>query len=125
MPLYELLVIARCVAPLHSFNRAMVGSDQDLHKKILRTCALHILDSNGVVREFTNIGKKRLPYRMKRHQEIHDRGNYYSMLFDSSPSTMESLRKTLDLHTDVIRHTVIKTGDSLSGVSAYQDPAEL
>eukprot|EP00842_Homolaphlyctis_polyrhiza_P004951 jgi/Hompol1/5457/HPOL_004452-RA len=95
------------------------------HKALLKTCALHILDNNGVVRQFTNLGKMALPYRMKRHQEIFDAGSYFTMQFDSSPEIMQSLSKLLALNEDVIRHTMIKAGDSIKAITTRTPPEHL
>lgn len=91
-----------------------------------------ILDQRGVVRQFQNLGDRDLPYRMKRHQEIHSVGkysefkrSYFSMLFDSSPATMIQLQNSLKKNENVIRHTVVKMGDSLSSISEYKDPREI
>jgi ribosomal protein S6 len=47
------------------------------------------------------------------------------MLFDSSPATMIQLQNSLKKNENVIRHTVVKMGDSLSSISEYKDPREI
>ncbi|KAJ3081795.1 hypothetical protein HK102_002124, partial [Quaeritorhiza haematococci] len=132
MPLYELICIARTTATNHlplptaasaaasAASKAFKSKDADL-ANLMKTAGLHILDRGGVVRKFENIGSRQLPYRMRRHQEIFDHGHYWSMLFDASPSTMQSLLKTLSYDERVIRHTSIKVGDSLQKVTQVND----
>lgn len=54
---------------------AQVSADTKGSKQVLRDTCLHILNNGGVVREMKALGAvKRLPYRMKRHQVIHNEG---------------------------------------------------
>lgn len=53
---------------------------------------------------------------MKTHQEIFDQGRYWFMTFDASPSTMDSLYRTLKHDERVIRHAVVKVADTLPGI---------
>ncbi|KAJ3331843.1 hypothetical protein HDU91_003229 [Kappamyces sp. JEL0680] len=101
MPLYELVMIAKSQARKGTM-KAMANNPMDPEKKhlkeLLKFCATHVLDNKGVVREFENSGTRDLPYRMKRHQEIHERGIYLTMKFDSSPRIMMTLSKALSLN---------------------------
>ncbi|KAI8919647.1 ribosomal protein S6 [Entophlyctis helioformis] len=125
MPLYELVVIARTRAKVMALSQEAIQTDKVVHKKLLKFCAQNVLDNNGVVRQFVNLGKRSLPYRMKRHQEIFETGSYYAMHFDSSPDTMSQLSRSLALNEDVVRHTVIKVGDSLKATTAFTAPEKL
>ncbi|KAL2916463.1 hypothetical protein HK105_203896 [Polyrhizophydium stewartii] len=122
MPAYELVLIARAASAISTSEAAQFKA---LHKTLLKSCATHVLDSNGVVRQFSFLGWKPLPYRMKRHQEIFTHGSYYTMLFDSSPETMSSLSKSLALNESVVRHTIINCGDSLKAVTSFTPPERL
>lgn len=121
MPLYELVLIVK--------NQAKTAAQQpkvkQMHKALLKACGMRILDNKGVLRSFTNLGFRTLPYRMKRHQEIFSTGNYYAVKFDSSPKFMQELHDSLKTNEYVIRHTTIKLGDSLKTISDYNDPKEL
>lgn len=47
------------------------------------------------------------------------------MLFDSSPSSMIKLSRSLKLNETVIRHTMLNLGSKLSAVSPYINPNTL
>ncbi|KAI9098733.1 hypothetical protein DFS34DRAFT_87485 [Phlyctochytrium arcticum] len=97
-------------------------------QKVLKTAALHILDSQGVVRRFDKLQVRpsdALPYRMKRHQEIFERGEYYTMEFFAAPKVMKELSRTLSYDENVIRHTMIKLGDSVRDLTNYTLPENL
>ncbi|EGF80454.1 hypothetical protein BATDEDRAFT_25050 [Batrachochytrium dendrobatidis JAM81] len=117
--MYELVLIARTKVNSMSIATGVLQAEKAKHKQLLKQCAMHVLDNNGVVRQFINLGKKDLPYRMKRHQEIHAKGAYFTMQFDASPLVMKSLSSSLALNEDVIRHTVINCGDSLEAVTTH------
>ncbi|KAJ3333152.1 hypothetical protein HDU76_011069 [Blyttiomyces sp. JEL0837] len=125
MPLYELLCIARMGAAQAATAKGnataaaeLIGGSQfAIAAQVARTASLHVLDRGGVVRNIRAIKADQLPYRMKRHQEIFTNGSYYCMQFDSSPETMDSLRRALHFDERVIRSTIIKLGDSLKDVS--------
>ncbi|KXS13687.1 hypothetical protein M427DRAFT_366635 [Gonapodya prolifera JEL478] len=93
--LYELVCIAR-------------NHGQDGVRDLVRQSALFVLDNNGVVRGFQNMGANLPLYqRIKAHQEWHTHGWYWAMQFDSSPSTMQSLLTNLKLDERVVRATTI------------------
>lgn len=120
MPKYELVLLARTISAANATIEATL-KNKGMHKQLLKSCATHVLDRNGVVRKFTNLGDRQLPYRMKRHQEIFDQASYFCMEFDSCPKTMITLQKSLKLNEAVIRHTVINMGDSLKAVTNYTE----
>jgi small subunit ribosomal protein S6 len=121
MPLYELTLLARTVQAAQATLQSAIET-KNMHQKLLKSCALHVLDKKGVVRQFQNLGERSLPYRMKRHQQIFDYASYYSMTFDCSPRTMIRLQKSLKLNENVIRHTVVKLGDNIPSITDYRDP---
>ena len=88
--------------------------------------ATHILDKGGVVRGFSSLGHdQELPYRMRKHQNIYNRGSIYSMIFDAGPSLLPSIKQQLSFDEDVLRATIIKMGDSIGKVSSYTPPEKL
>ncbi|TPX35301.1 hypothetical protein SmJEL517_g02332 [Synchytrium microbalum] len=86
----------------------------------MKLAALHVLDRNGVVRKLTHSRPDALPYRMKRYREVHSTGSYMTMEFDAHPSTMESLLKAVAFEEHVIRHNVIKLGDSVKKTASLR-----
>ncbi|KAJ3273007.1 28S ribosomal protein S6, mitochondrial [Terramyces sp. JEL0728] len=120
--LYELLLIAKSNT---TRDIPKLTAQNEQLKSLLTFCAKHVLDSNGVVREITNLGQKQLPYRMKRHQEIFDQGQYFSMKFDSSAQTMFNLKKALNLNETVIRNSIVKLGSSLASTTDYVPPEKM
>jgi small subunit ribosomal protein S6 len=120
MPLYELLVITKCLRTATAVS-ALVR-EAGIAKSVLSFSARHVLDNGGVVRNFQNLGTKQLPYRMKRHQEIFDHGSYYTMKFDSSPKVMQNLSHSLKLNENIIRHSIVNLGSKLGEISDYEPP---
>ncbi|KAJ3347973.1 hypothetical protein HDU83_001628 [Entophlyctis luteolus] len=139
MPLYDLVCISRLTKPLalgekvaESATAKAVGSVlssntgmlSDAVKPLMRTVALRVLDSGGVVRGFQKSSELDLPYRMRRHQETFSQGLTWAMQFDASPRAMAGLRRDLSFDERVIRFSVVKLGDSLRECTgAYTVPA--
>ncbi|EIM79907.1 uncharacterized protein STEHIDRAFT_68936 [Stereum hirsutum FP-91666 SS1] len=99
MPLYNILVIA-------------AHNPQYIHiKELVRQSALQILDNGGVVRSLNYMGTQTLPQRMRRHKQIFEHGDYWTMSFDASPKSQKSLSSILRKDPRVIRSTVIKMGE--------------
>ncbi|TPX42910.1 hypothetical protein SeMB42_g02282 [Synchytrium endobioticum] len=118
MPLYELVCIVRAHPQILSrtvgYTSAISNVDYDQKtKSLMKMAALHILDGNGVVRKLTHSSHTVLPYRMKKYREIHATGSYVTMVFDAHPSMMETLKRAVEFEEHVIRHTVVKLGDSV------------
>ncbi|KAI9019055.1 ribosomal protein S6 [Hyaloraphidium curvatum] len=105
MPLYEIVCIARA------------GMSNSAMRRLLRNSALHVLDNNGVVRAFEPMGKDLPLYSRIKKGEWHTRGTYWAMQFDSKPETMKTLSRLLSLDDFVLRHTIIKLGNSLTAKS--------
>ena len=128
MPFYELVLIAKAIPSSQSSVSSNLAM-KNIHKKLLKLCATHVLDRNGVVRQFNHLGERPLPYRMKRHQQIFDyarykySSSYFAIQFDANPATMKSLCDELKHNEAVIRHTVINMGNSLKAVTQHQEPA--
>ncbi|KAJ3154785.1 Axonemal dynein light intermediate polypeptide 1 [Geranomyces variabilis] len=152
MPLYELVCIARAAAgrsALHARKPAAVATGLssfldrsassaqqppatpelaplDQTRALIKESAIQVLDSRGVVKGFELLHTNQpLPYRMKRHQEIFDSGDYWCMQFFSSPETRKKLSKSLDFDERVIRHTIMKVGESMSEITGYTPPERL
>ncbi|KAJ3183374.1 hypothetical protein HDU87_006693 [Geranomyces variabilis] len=153
MPLYELVCIARAAAgrsALHArkpaagvatglssfLDRSASSAQQspptpelaplDQTRALIKESAIQVLDSRGVVKGFELLHTNQpLPYRMKRHQEIFDSGDYWCMQFFSSPETRKKLSKSLDFDERVIRHTIMKVGESMSEITGYTPPERL
>ncbi len=73
---------------------------------------------------FGLLGHRTLPYRMKRHQVVHTRGTYITMAFAASPTVMEGLERNLAFNEDVIRHSIVKRGESLPEVTGLATPVK-
>ncbi|KAI8919089.1 hypothetical protein DFJ77DRAFT_507933 [Powellomyces hirtus] len=90
---------------------------------LMKQSAIQILDLKGVVKHFELLkSDETLPYRMKRHQEIFSTGDYFTMQFYASPQTKQTLSKSLDFDERVIRHTIMKIGESMSEITGYTLP---
>ncbi|KAI8971682.1 30S ribosomal protein S6 [Mycotypha africana] len=109
MPFYELVCIAR--------HNMLEGNLKDL----LKTSAKHVVSRGGVVRGFDNWGEMKIPHRIKRHQEYHTDGRYWTMHFYANPLILQDLGKQLSVDSRVLRHTFIKLGEKLEDVVERPD----
>jgi ribosomal protein S6 len=116
MPCYELMLIAT-----EAVHPTPLPHQRESAKAVLRSSALMILDNGGVVREVRAFGNSvPLAYKMKRHQIIHTSGRHLAMTFDSSPATMELLKKSLGYDERIIRQTFLKQGEKLKHISIVE-----
>lgn len=104
--LYELLAIARTRVSIANRN---VHEDA---KAVASTVGKLIIENRGVVRRIVAIGPKHLPKFMKKGQEKHFQGNYFTMLFDVSPSAQNELSRILKNDPRVIRSVIYKVDTS-------------
>ncbi|ORY94002.1 30S ribosomal protein S6 [Syncephalastrum racemosum] len=110
MPFYELVCIAR--------SKLVENNLRDL----IKTTATHVMNQGGVVRGFDNLGtEKKLPHRIKRHQEYHTKGDFWVMHFHANPLMVQNLSKKLLVDSRVLRHTFIKLGDKLDTIITRPD----
>jgi len=104
MPLYKML----CIAAHYS--------DYKHIKDLVHHSASHILKNGGVVRKLTSWGTLSLPQRMRRHQQYHTVGDYWTMAFDASPKLLNTLRRSMRDDPRVIRCTVLKQGERVQDI---------
>jgi len=104
MPFYQMLCIT---AHFNEYKHI---------KELVRQTASHVLNAGGAVRGINSWGTCRLPQRMKRHQQYYDRGDYWTMHFDTSPRTLKSLNSIMRSDPRVIRWTMLKLGERIEDV---------
>ncbi|KAI8817503.1 uncharacterized protein EV422DRAFT_215595 [Fimicolochytrium jonesii] len=93
---------------------------------LMKMAATQIMDRKGVVKGFSIMEQNRqLVYRMKRHQTIFDKGDTWTMEFYASPQSVRQMSKSLNFDERVIRHTVVKLGESLSELTGYRRPENI
>ncbi|GHJ89289.1 hypothetical protein NliqN6_5691 [Naganishia liquefaciens] len=102
MPLYELVCIA---AHNPSTNKDLYSLVHNVASTVLRT--------GGVVRDIKNMGVRKLPQRMRRHQQYYTVGDHFSMTFDTSPPVLARLNETLRSDPGIIRWTMLKKGSTM------------
>ncbi|KAK3577391.1 hypothetical protein CHS0354_032239 [Potamilus streckersoni] len=95
MPSYEVALILRSALERVQLSAALK-----------RTCQV-VFDNGGTIRSLENLGLRQLPYAMKSHGHRSKHGNYFIINFDSSPSAVKSVGKTLNIDEDIIRQTII------------------
>ncbi|GAW05428.1 37s ribosomal protein mrp17 [Lentinula edodes] len=83
MPLYQMLCIS---THFREYKHIKQLVDQ--------TCR-HIMNNGGVVRKIDSWGTFGLPQRMKRHAGYNTYGDYWTLHFDTSPRTLQSLNKIM------------------------------
>ncbi|KAK7687113.1 hypothetical protein QCA50_009615 [Cerrena zonata] len=104
MPLYRML----CISPHYP--------DSTHIKKLVKTTALQVMNSGGVVRNIKSWGALTLPQRMRRHKQIYNVGHYWTMTFDTSPRTLKDLGASLRQDPAVIRWTMLKQGEKAEDI---------
>ncbi|ESK97151.1 37s ribosomal protein mrp17 [Moniliophthora roreri MCA 2997] len=106
MPLYQMLCIS-----------AHYPEYKHIKQLVTQTCT-HLMTSGGVVRKIDSWGTRVLPQRMKRHKQIHSLGDYWTLHFDASPRTIQSLNKIMRQDPLVVRWTVLKLGSKVEDIAA-------
>ncbi|THV02342.1 ribosomal protein S6 [Dendrothele bispora CBS 962.96] len=106
MPLYQML----CVSA-HNPNY------KHIKQLVTQTCT-HLLDNGAVVRKIDSWGTLVLPQRMKRYRVHHSIGDYWTLHFDTSPRTVQSLNKIMRQDPLVIRWSILKQGSKVEDVAA-------
>ncbi|KIY66884.1 ribosomal protein S6, partial [Cylindrobasidium torrendii FP15055 ss-10] len=101
MPLYQMVCIAA-----HTSEYARV-------KTLVSQTAMHIINRGGVVRNIESWGTHTLPYKMKQQQL----GDYWSVHFDTSPRTLQTLNNFLRRDPLVLRWTMLKQAEKLEDVA--------
>ncbi|KAL7423860.1 hypothetical protein Q5752_001445 [Cryptotrichosporon argae] len=102
MPLYELFCIAA-----HSTQPSNL---RQLVDQIART----VHANGGVVRDIRTLGvRATLPMRMRRNQQYHERGEHFTMTFDTSPVVLQRLNESLRVDPLVVRWMTLKKGETI------------
>ncbi|KDQ21726.1 hypothetical protein BOTBODRAFT_150661 [Botryobasidium botryosum FD-172 SS1] len=109
MPLYELFCISTHFAEYRHI------------KDLVRTTATQVIKNGGVVRTLDYWGTRQLPHRMRRHQQWHGAGDYWSMHYDASPKLMNAVVEQLRQDPRVIRWTTLKRGEAVKDVVGFQE----
>ncbi|WWD02503.1 ribosomal protein S6 [Kwoniella europaea PYCC6329] len=98
MPLYELFCIA-VHNPTSSVNL----------RSVINSLSNQIHSTGGVVRDMKKLGiNLTLPQRMRRMRQYHERGDHFTMTFDTSPIVLKRLDETLRRDPSIIRWTLLK-----------------
>ncbi|XP_060895442.1 28S ribosomal protein S6, mitochondrial [Labrus mixtus] len=102
MPRYELALIVKAM------QRPQAAA-------ALRRTVETLMERGAVVRDLQNLGDKLLPYKITKHNQKHERGTYFLVDFYSAPGILASLLDHLHRDVDVLRPTVLKKDDPVSG----------
>lgn len=95
MPRYELCLI------LKAMQRPEIAA-------VLRRTVETLFERGAIVRGLDNLGERRLPYKISKHDCRHSQGGYFSIDFHSSPNIISGLLEHLERDIDVLRPTVLK-----------------
>lgn len=101
MPRYELALI------LKAMQRPETAA-------ALRRTVETLMERGAVVRNLENLGEKRLPYKIAKHNQNHNRGSYFLVDFYAAPSILTGLLNHLHRDVDVVRPTVLKKDEKVS-----------
>lgn len=74
----------------------------------LRRTMETLLQRGAIVRDLENLGERRLPYRMSKHNLRHTHGGYFLIDFYGSPNLVTDLLDHLGRDVDIVRTTVLK-----------------
>ncbi|KAF9501587.1 hypothetical protein BDN71DRAFT_1501294 [Pleurotus eryngii] len=86
-------------------------------RELVRQSAMHVMNAGGAVRNLNYWGTQILPQRMSRHGVKQDRGDYWTMHFDTSPQTLRSLNGIMRRDPRVLRWTVLNLGSKVEDVA--------
>ncbi|TSN48512.1 Prosaposin [Bagarius yarrelli] len=67
-----------------------------------------LMERGAVVRNLENLGERRLPYKIRKHNQRHTHAGFFLIDFHASPSIMTYLLNHLERDVDVVRQTVLK-----------------
>ncbi|XP_052006443.1 28S ribosomal protein S6, mitochondrial-like [Xyrauchen texanus] len=95
MPRYELCVILKAMQRPES-------------AAVLRRTVETLFERGAVVRSLENLGERRLPYKISKHDCRHTHGGYFSVDFHASPNIVTGLLEQLERDIDVLRPTVLR-----------------
>lgn len=101
MPRYELCLI------LKAMQRPETAA-------VLRRTVETLFERGAIVRGLENLGERRLPYKISKHDCRHSQGGYFSVDFHSSPNIISGLLEHLERDIDVLRPTVLKKDIEIS-----------
>ncbi|EPY49706.1 ribosomal protein subunit Mrp17 [Schizosaccharomyces cryophilus OY26] len=108
MVLYELFCITR---PAINATRTSAPTSAI---NVARNCGKAVLDSKGVVVDIESMGLKELAKPVKKLNNKHNFGYWWSMSFYSSPTVQQELQRILRLEPTVLRYTFLKKSDKLN-----------
>ncbi|XP_056326951.1 28S ribosomal protein S6, mitochondrial [Danio aesculapii] len=100
MPRYELYMI------LKAMQRPETAA-------VLRRTVETLFERGAVVRSLENLGERRLPYKISKHDSRQTHGGYFSIDFHASPNIVSELLNHLERDVDVLRPTVVKKDTEL------------
>ncbi|EJF65083.1 ribosomal protein S6 [Dichomitus squalens] len=107
MPFYQLV----CIAAHYPEYKHI--------KDLVTRVASHVLKEGGVVRKLDSWGTCTLPQRMRRNKQYHTIGDYWTMQFDASPTTLRGLNTIMRHDPRVIRWTNLKIGEKVTDVRQF------
>jgi len=89
--------------------------------ELVKQTAEAVMQRGGVVRSLDSWGTRLLPAVMKRHEQRHTVGDYWTIHFDASPPVMKSVNFQLGKDPRVIRWTVTKLGEKLNDIAGVKE----
>lgn len=95
MPRYELSLV------LKAMQRPETAA-------VLRRTVETLMERGAVVRNLENLGERRLPYKISKHNQRHSHASYFLIDFHASPTVLNPFLNHLERDVDVVRQTVLK-----------------
>ncbi|XP_063602799.1 small ribosomal subunit protein bS6m-like [Penaeus indicus] len=95
MPLYEMSVIVKSLPK---------GSLVQTVKRVAES----VMDQGGYLRKIESLGSRELPYKMKAHGRVHQRGSYFLLHFDAPATAITDINDTCVRDVDLVRRSIFK-----------------
>uniref|UniRef100_A0AAJ7SKP8 Small ribosomal subunit protein bS6m n=1 Tax=Petromyzon marinus TaxID=7757 RepID=A0AAJ7SKP8_PETMA len=77
--------------------------------QVVRRVVLGLLGRGALVRDLSGLGTRKLPYSVRRHDQVHTTGCYFMVAFESSSTSLIPLQEELSRDVDLIRSTVLRS----------------
>ncbi|XP_030627591.1 small ribosomal subunit protein bS6m [Chanos chanos] len=110
MPRYELSLIVKAM------QRPETAA-------VIRRTVETLMERGAVVRALENLGERRLPYNISKHNLRHSHGAYFLIDFHAAPSIVGRLLDHLERDVDVLRPTVLRKEERESSNAPCCGPA--
>lgn len=105
--------LTRVTMPRYELSLVLKAMQRPETAAVLRRTVETLMERGAVVRNLENLGERRLPYKIRKHNQRHTHAAYFLVDFHASPSILTALLNHLERDVDVVRQTVLKKDSEL------------